>query len=143
MRKKLYTSCALVLIFFSFVFADCFTDAGNYYGVNPDLLRAIAVVESGLNPNALRKNKNGSYDIGLMQINSWWLKVLKNYGYKPEHLYNPCISIYLGAWILRQCINQNGYSYRAIDCYNKGKRAREYSSYVKKVLKVYKKIRKN
>jgi len=35
------------------VFANCFVEAGQYYGVNPWLLYAIAKTESGLNPYAV------------------------------------------------------------------------------------------
>ncbi len=52
----------------------CFDDAGKKYGINPALLEGIARVESNLNPKAMNRNTNGTTDIGLMQINSWWLK---------------------------------------------------------------------
>ena len=37
---------------------------------NPSIMLAIAKAESGLNPLATNKNKNGTRDTGLMQINS-------------------------------------------------------------------------
>lgn len=37
---------------------------------NPKLMVAIARAESGLNPYATNKNKNGSVDTGIFQINS-------------------------------------------------------------------------
>jgi len=40
------------------------------YGIKPDLMIAIAVVESGLNPQAKRVNNNGTVDQGLFQINT-------------------------------------------------------------------------
>ncbi|PIV87852.1 MAG: hypothetical protein COW48_09240 [Hydrogenophilales bacterium CG17_big_fil_post_rev_8_21_14_2_50_63_12] len=49
----------------------CWKEAGTRYGVSPQLLYAIARTESGLNPQAIGRNRNGSRDIGLMQIN--WL----------------------------------------------------------------------
>lgn len=49
----------------------CWHEVASWYGINVHLLYAIAKTESNLNPNAINKgNKNGSYDIGLMQINS-------------------------------------------------------------------------
>jgi soluble lytic murein transglycosylase-like protein len=47
------------------------------YKVHPDILRAITKVESNFNPRALNKNQNGTYDIGIMQINSSWIPVLE------------------------------------------------------------------
>jgi len=64
----------LSIIFISSSFATCFIEAGNYYGINPYILYAIAKVESGLNPYAVEviskkklsvncpyKYKNGKY----------------------------------------------------------------------------------
>jgi hypothetical protein len=48
----------------------CWEEAATKYGINAQLLYAIAKTESGLNPQAFNRNKNGSYDVGLMQINS-------------------------------------------------------------------------
>jgi soluble lytic murein transglycosylase-like protein len=113
----------------------CFEDAGRYYGVSPHLLWAIAKVESNFNPRAINRNKNGTYDIGLMQINSSWFAYLKKHGIEPSLLWEPCYNTYVGAMILRHCIDTYGYSWRAVDCYNKGKKAREKSMYVWKVYK--------
>jgi hypothetical protein len=43
--------------------------ASNAYGVNPNKLLAIAIVESGLNHKAINLNRNGTKDHGLFQIN--------------------------------------------------------------------------
>ena len=51
----------------------CWDDAAQRYQVSSALLYAIARTESGLNPQAVGRNGNGSRDIGLMQINSAWL----------------------------------------------------------------------
>ncbi len=126
---------ALVLLaLVSFAFAYCFEEAGRYYGVSPRLLWAIAKVESNFNPRAINRNKNGTYDIGLMQINSRWLPVLKRHGLYDERLiWHPCYNTFVGAWVLRQCINRYGNSWKAVDCYNKGSKAKETSQYVWKV----------
>lgn len=48
-----------------------FKGLGSKYDIPPNLLKAIAKVESGLNPSAVSKpNSNGTRDYGLMQINS-------------------------------------------------------------------------
>jgi soluble lytic murein transglycosylase-like protein len=128
----------LVLLVFlmamEFAFAYCFEEAGRYYGVNPRLLWAIAKVESGHRWDALNRNKNGTYDIGLMQINSRWLPVLRKHGlYDDRLIWEPCYNTFVGAWVLRQCMNRYGNTWRAVDCYNKGSRAKETSQYVWKV----------
>ncbi len=52
----------------------CFQEAGEAYGVSPFLLEAIMVVESQGDAGAINRNSDGSYDFGLMQINSCWAK---------------------------------------------------------------------
>lgn len=94
----------------------CFEEASKKYGLNPDLLRAIAKVESGFNKSAINRNSNGSVDIGLMQINSVWLNRL---GLDKSKLLNdPCLNINVAAYILSDCIDRHGYTWEAIGCYN-------------------------
>lgn len=96
--------------------AFCFEEAGSRYGVPPGLLWAIAKVESNFNPTALNQNRNGSYDIGVMQINSSWYNDLG-----PElwnNLYDPCTNVQVGARILADCLGRYGYSWEGIGCYN-------------------------
>jgi soluble lytic murein transglycosylase-like protein len=125
----------LLLLVPAIAYCFCFEDAGRYYGVSPHLLWAIAKVESNFNPRAINRNKNGTYDIGLMQINSSWLPYLKKHGIDPSLLWEPCYNAHVGAMVLRHCIDTYGYSWRAVDCYNKGQKARENSMYVWKVYK--------
>lgn len=97
----------------------CLMAAATHHSVDPALLHAIAVVESGLDPRATnRSNRNGSRDIGLMQINSAWLPALKRWGITEEKLYEPCISAYVGAWILAGNIARHGRTWRAVGAYN-------------------------
>lgn len=98
----------------------CWLEAATRYGVNADLLFAIAKTESSLNPRALNHNKDGSYDVGLMQINSSWLPTLRKYGVDEQQLYDPCVSIQVGAWILAQNMHRLGNSWDAVGAYNSG-----------------------
>ena len=92
--------------------------AGERYGIPPALLKAIAQVESSLDPQAVNHNKNGSYDFGLMQINTYWQKTLGDYW---NEIADPCYNVIVGAWILRQCFDRYGYSWDSVACYNIGK----------------------
>ena len=100
----LYVSCIAVALFPAIALGFCFGDAGEKYGISPALLESIARVESNLNPKAINKNRNGSYDIGLMQINSGWLQSMK-VG-TNDLLNDPCLNTMTGASILRQCIDR-------------------------------------
>jgi len=98
--------------------ASCFEQAGIRYGIAPSLLKAISAVESGSNPDARNRNRNGSEDIGHMQINSRWLGVLASYGIGRNQLFDPCVNTHVGAWILAQNISRLGYGWDAIGAYN-------------------------
>lgn len=103
-----------------FVSADCFETAAERHRVSADLLRAIACVESNFNPHAINRNRNGSVDYGVMQINSVWLKELGEFGIERDHLWDWCTNIHVGAWVLAQKIQRLGYTWRAIGAYNAG-----------------------
>ena len=98
--------------------AFCFEEAGDAYGIAPVLLWSIAKEESSFNPSAINRNSNGTYDYGVMQINSSWHKTL---GAKTwSRLSDPCANVQVGAWILAQCIQRHGNTWDAIGCYNSG-----------------------
>ncbi|AOJ10110.1 lytic transglycosylase domain-containing protein [Burkholderia mayonis] len=98
--------------------ADCIDDAAAFHGVNARLLRVIAEYESSMSTHAVNRNKNGSEDLGLMQINSSWLPTLARYGIRREHLYNGCVSAYVGAWILASNVRRFGPTWKAVGAYN-------------------------
>ncbi|MGU7779710.1 transglycosylase SLT domain-containing protein [Burkholderia sp. PU8-34] len=98
--------------------ADCLDDAAAFQHVSVSLMRGIAQVESGMNPNAVNTNTNGTIDIGLMQINSTWLPTLAREGITQQSLFDPCTNAYVGAWILSQNIRQLGPNWNAIGAYN-------------------------
>ena len=102
--------------------AMCFDEAGQMYEVNADLLRGIAQVESSMNPLAMNmehKERTGSYDIGLMQINSGWLKTLAKFGITEVQMKtDPCLNVKVGAWILKTNMNKMGANWNAVGAYN-------------------------
>lgn len=102
-------------------YADCFQSAAQHYGVAAELLHAIAQAESQLDPLALNTaNRDGSWDIGLMQINSRWLPLLEATGISASQLYDPCTSIWVGAWVLAGNVARYGYGWNAVGAYNAG-----------------------
>ena len=97
----------------------CWEEVGAKYGIHPYLLFAIAKTESGLNPRAVnRANTNGSYDVGLMQINSAWFPRLRELGISEAQLYDACVNLDVGAWILAQNMRRLGNSWEAVGAYN-------------------------
>lgn len=80
--------------------------AATEYRLPRILLLAIIKTESGGNVRAVNFNKNGTRDVGPMQVNSLWVKVLeRKYGLQnvEHHLrQDPCYNIRVGAWILKQ-----------------------------------------
>ncbi|MBN3804284.1 transglycosylase SLT domain-containing protein [Paraburkholderia sp. Ac-20336] len=98
--------------------ADCIDDAASFQHVNVGLMRAIAQVESGTQTHVINRNSDGTFDIGLMQINSSWLPRLAREGISEQSLFDPCTNAYVGAWILAENIRQYGPTWSAIGAYN-------------------------
>ncbi len=130
-KKIILLLCFIFMPSYSFAF--CFEEAGRMYGVSPQLLWAIAKVESNFNPKALNKNKNKSYDFGVMQINSSWAKTLGEELW--QSLGDPCTNVKVGAWVLAQCIQTYGYTWEAVGCYN-AKNPHKRARYANKVYNV-------
>ena len=98
----------------------CFDQAAAYYQVPEILIRAIAYHESGMNPTLVNVNVGGSRDIGLMQINEWWLPKIRKLGIQEKDLYDPCVSIFVGTWVLAQNMQQTDDVWEAVGAYNAG-----------------------
>ncbi|AVF38208.1 lytic transglycosylase domain-containing protein [Rahnella sp. ERMR1:05] len=131
---RFFLSCALTtmltgLMFFSLnAQAFCFNEAGMRYHVAPQLLRAIAEVESGMNPAATGYNRDRqgritSRDYGLMQINSTHIPQLKAMGVirsENDLLTQPCLNVQTGAWILARHLQVCGLTWQCLGSYNAG-----------------------
>lgn len=102
--------------------AYCWEEVATRYDLEPELLQAIAAVESGYRAQAMNHtNRNGTRDIGLMQINSIHLPRLLKQGITEERLLNePCLSVEVGASILAEFIQRFGYNWTAVGSYNVG-----------------------
>lgn len=96
---------------------SCLEEAAKYYHLNLSLLLAIIKAESNFNVDAMNYNNNGSYDCGLMQINSIHKKSVGEKLYK-QVCNDPCTNVWVGAWILKSCIIKLGYNWDGIGCYH-------------------------
>ena len=117
-KSRVIAIGALIFISAAQCHGFCFRRAGHIYQISPRLLEAIAIVESNMDAQAVNRNPDGSYDYGLMQINSRWQKIL---GRRWQYLSNACYNVMVGAWILRHCIDRYGYAWDAVACYHTGR----------------------
>lgn len=104
-------------------YEQCFIHAAEQYkeyGVEAPHLKAIAWQESKFKSDAFNdKNATPSEDIGVMQINSWWLdRHLKPYNITKEKLYEPCLNIHVGAWVLANELKNRDDFWEAVGYYN-------------------------
>ncbi|WP_440030371.1 type III secretion system invasion protein IagB [Chromobacterium amazonense] len=124
--------------------AGCWDRAGAMYSIAPELLYAIAEEESALNPTAVGHNRDGSRDLGLMQINSRHLLRLQKLGIsETQLLQDSCLSIIIGASILSDMMKRYGYSWEAVGAYNAGTAADRYAlrmRYAKRVWQRYQRL---
>lgn len=134
-----------------------FTEACGLWGTPPTLAMAIARVESGMRPWAVNiqgrsyfppdresalelarkaQARSQSFDIGLMQINSFWLR---RFGLNPADIIEPRINVILGCWILSEEMKRYGLSWRAIGAYHTSidKNPSRAKAYANKVLSIW------
>lgn len=83
---------------------ECINKAAVAYYVPATMIISVLRTENG-RVGMAKRNKDGTYDYGPMQINSRWLSKVAPYGYtKVDIQYNPCVNVAVGAWILSQSI---------------------------------------
>lgn len=91
------------------------------YNVPFAWLKAIAITESSLNPNAMRPEPQiGDASYGLMQI---LMRTAKGLGFQGSEmdLYNPSTNIDLGAKLIAENIHRFGMDFQAVySAYNSG-----------------------
>jgi soluble lytic murein transglycosylase-like protein len=96
----------------------CIVPAANYHGVNHQVLRAILRVESGLRPDAVGRNDNGTIDVGIGQMNSMHFGSLARWGVTPQHLKDACVGTYVAAWHLSKTMRTHGNTWFGVAAYH-------------------------
>jgi soluble lytic murein transglycosylase-like protein len=86
----------------------CIDMAAQHYNIHKEILNAILSVEGG-RTGMKKRNSNGSYDMGPMQINSSWLPELRRRGISEYEVANDyCTNILVGTWILARELRRAG-----------------------------------
>ncbi len=121
------------------LFAACLMMAAQSYSIPPAVLVGILHVEGGRIGQQVGPNKNGSYDLGPMQINSAWVPELARYWNVPKKTAwrwirdDGCTNVNVSAWILRGHLNETSSLSRAIAYYHSRTPSRG-SNYKRKVV---------
>lgn len=85
----------------------CVEQAAARFELPTKILHSILKAEGG-KPGEKRLNKNGTFDLGPMQINTLWLNKFSQYTNEQQIMNNGCVNVLVGAWILKSQIIQAG-----------------------------------
>jgi soluble lytic murein transglycosylase-like protein len=96
----------------------CLAPAAQRHGVNPQILRAILWVESGMRADVVNHNRNGSMDVGMAQINSIHFPELAQWGITPQKLLDPCVATHVAAWHLKRGLLKHGNTWFGVAAYH-------------------------
>lgn len=147
MKKQTLTGVALATVLAATPFTTnaanvtkswtCWDASAKKHGLNPLMLMAIGSVESSLREGIASRNTNGSYDLGIMQINTIHLPYFNKMGYSRHELqYNSCKNIMAAGYLLKTSIKKYGYNVNGIGGYHSNTPHRRIA-YGRKVLKEY------
>lgn len=85
---------------------QCVVESAAHHRVPVSLIMWLMAQEDGA-VGMVSDNTNGSYDIGPMQINSWWLPKLKRLGVSEKSIRdNGCINVAVGTWIFSDLLRR-------------------------------------
>ncbi len=94
-------------------FLACMALTASFYQLPPRVLPAIQAVEGG-RPGLASPNRNGSEDLGIMQINTLWIGPLARHTglsgaeVRDRLLHDACFNIAAAGLILRLGLNETG-----------------------------------
>ena len=126
-------------------FLACMVATASFYQLPPRVLPSIQVVEGG-QPGTVSRNTDGSFDLGVMQVNTRWVPYFASVtgmtrAEARERLTgDPCFNIAAAGAIMRLCLNETGGDLmRAVGIYHSHTPARA-DAYQAKVLKAATKL---
>ena len=94
-------------------FLACMLATAHFYTLPPRVLPAIQAVEGG-RPGLVHPNRDGSADLGLMQINTLWVPLVAQVvsadtaATRARLLNDPCFSIAAAGAIMRAYLRETG-----------------------------------
>lgn len=94
-------------------FLPCMALVAQIYSLPPRVLPSIQRTEGG-RPGLVHRNRNGSEDLGVMQINTIWLPYLSSYTHLPQTevrarlLGRVCFNVAAAGLILRTYLDETG-----------------------------------
>lgn len=89
----------------------CMVAAAAFYHLPPRVLPSIQAVEGG-RIGMIHPNSNGTADLGLMQVNTTWIKPIARYAHMPSGtvavrlIDDGCFNVYVAAVIMRVYLNE-------------------------------------
>ena|SRR5437868_1544078 len=120
-------------------FVACMLAAASFYHLPPRVLPSLQAVEGGW-VGAVSRNRNGSSDLGVMQVNTLWvpriaaIARMSNDAVRQRLIDDPCFNIAAAGAIMRIYLNERGGDLlRAVGDYHSHTPARA-SAYQAKVL---------
>lgn len=109
---------------------ECFVKEAERHGIDPFVLLAVMKTEGG-RPGEVAMNKNGTFDLGPMSVNTVWLPSLAKYyrTSEPELRHrlasDGCANVAAGAFILKRKIQSSGGVWEGVANYHSNNPARQ------------------
>jgi hypothetical protein len=113
---------------------ECVAEAAQRHGLPLAALVGLLAAEGG-KPGEAWGNANGTWDLGVFQVNTIHLADLSRLGMTPEEvLRDGCVNAHAAAWVLRREYERTGDIWRAIGSYHSRTPERR-DAYIAKVRK--------